>query len=91
MTHRETFKAHLRHARQHRPESPRVAVLGFCDWDDLHEEVLSSVAELVPCKPEDPWLPSLRELSKLGVQSFYYDGVLVLRASSSAVCGPFFL
>lgn len=75
--------------------------MGFSDYDDLKRDVLSTVAELVPTKDinrkaQEDYVLTLytdviRLLNSQGVECFFYCGDLVVRITSSAVCGPFLL
>lgn len=80
---RSELHAHVAKAREHDLVRARMVCVGHDDYYALCAEIKAQFAELVPCKPDDPWLTLMRELSKLGVESFYYNGDLIVRLNST--------
>ena len=70
---------------------PRVIVMGFIHWDELRCEVMSSVAECIPCKPGDLGFDEALIFGRMGVQNFFYNGCWILRVETDATCGPYYL
>jgi hypothetical protein len=68
-----------------------VVALGSIHFDELRCEVLSSVAELVPCRPGEFGCDVVHVLGNLGVQSFFYSGHWIVRIDSDLTAGPYFL
>jgi len=57
---------------------PRAVVLGHADYDSLYFNVITSHAEFVP----DVAASILVELTRRGIQGFYWDGILFIRCEN---------
>lgn len=60
-----------------------MVCVGHDDYYALRQEIQTQFAELVPASPHDPWLLTMQMLSKLGVESFFYNGDLIVRLNST--------
>jgi len=81
----EDFMILLRYHRGQLVEPPTVVTMGEHDFDELRETMLASNANLVLCKDGEPWYETGKHLTKLGIQYFFLNGVLVLRARSHSI------
>lgn len=70
---------------------PCVVAMGFHDYDALKAEVMVSSAELMPAPLAYADPAVMKSLNELGVECFYFQGMIITRIVSSACCGPFFL
>lgn len=77
--------------QRRRLSRPVVVAMGFHDYDILKSEILVSSAELVPNTGDGVYSDVIRGLNSLGVECFFFQGMLITRINSSACCGPFFL
>lgn len=81
----EDFHILIRYHRGQLVEPPTVVAMGEHDFDELKQTMLASSAAFVPCKEGEPWHETGKHLSKLGLQHFFLNGVLVLRARSHSI------
>jgi len=71
---------------------PKLVVVGFDDYLELKRAILVSCGELIPRHSDKTAdAPLMVELTRAGVECFFWNGVLVMQTTSFAHCGPFFL
>jgi hypothetical protein len=69
----------LAYTEEPKPVTQMGCVAGFETFDLLKAEVLSCIADFVPCERT----PISTELDKMRVPHFFYQGVLIVRSTST--------